>query len=276
MVLSLSAYNDNTATMAKADKASKNIVFIHGMFMNPKSWDGWIKYYESKGYKCHAPAYPFHDGNPSDLRKIINPGLGTLRFEQVVSSLALYMDTLPEKPILIGHSMGGLVVQKLIEMDKGTAGICIDSAPPQGITSFSWSFLKANLPTINPFEGDKPCLPDVAWFQYAFCNTMTMAQTSVEYEKYVVPESRNIPRSSTTIEGKIDFKKPHAPLLFISGEKDNIIPAALNVKNYKAYTDKASKIDFKKFAGRTHYICGQENWEEVAAYISEWIDGLKR
>jgi len=250
---------------------SKTIVFIHGLFMNPTSWEAWIKYYESKGYTCYAPAYPFHEGKPADLRNKLNGELGTLTFGQVINRLISFIDALPEKPILIGHSMGGLAVQKLIELDKGVAGICIDTAPPAGIFSFEWSFLKANLPTINPLKGNSVCMPTVKWYQYAFCNTMTLAETQIEFDKFVVPESRNIPRSSTKADGKIDFTKPHQPLLFIAGEKDNIIPASLNKKNFEAYKDKTSKRDFKVFSNRTHYICGQKNWEEVADYINNWI-----
>lgn len=253
---------------------SKTIVFIHGLFMNPKSWGPWMNFFEAKGYSCYAPPYPFHEGEPSELRKNINPDLGKLTFGKVINSLASFIDKLPEKPILIGHSMGGLAVQKLIELNKGAAGICIDAAPPKGIFIFKWSFLKANIPTINPLKGNSVCMPDVKWFHYAFCNTMTLEQTQVEYDKFVCPESRNIPRSSTKDDGKIDFKKPHAPLLIIAGEKDNIIPSALNRKNFNAYKDKNSVIDFKEFPDRTHYICGQKNWEEVAGYIAEWVAKL--
>ena len=104
---------------------------------------------------------------------------------------------------------------------------------------------------------------------------MSMEQTQIEFNKFVVPESRNIPLSSTKNDGKIDFKKPHNPLLIIAGEKDHIIPSSLNKKNYEAYKDKNSKTDFKEFSGRTHYTCGQQNWEEVASYINDWITGLK-
>jgi pimeloyl-ACP methyl ester carboxylesterase len=253
---------------------SKTIVFIHGLFMNPASWENWIRFFEDKGYNCLAPAYAFHDGNPSYLRNNINPDLGKITFGQVIVSLAEFIDRLPEKPILIGHSMGGLAVQKLILMNKGVAGICIDPAPPKGIFSFKWSFLKANMPTINPFKGDSAFLPGIKWFNYAFCNTMTMEQTEIEYNKYVVPESRNIARSSTGKDGEIDFSKPHNPLLIIAGEKDNIVPSTLNRKNYEAYKDKNSKIDFKEFPGRTHYICGQAKWEEVAGFSVDWIGSL--
>lgn len=251
---------------------SKTIVFIHGLFMNPASWNEWIQYFESKGYKCYAPSYPYHEGSPMNLRIKINPALGNLTFGQVIDSLCSFIDKLPEKPILIGHSMGGLAVQKLIELNKGVGGICISSAPPKGVFSFKWSFLKANLPTINPLKGNSVCLPSLKWFNYAFCNTMTMEETYTEYFKFVVPESRNIPRSSTKKDGKINFDLPHNPLLFIAGEKDHIIPSSLNKKNFEAYQDTLSIKDFKEFPDRTHYICGQKNWSEVAAYVYQWIN----
>lgn len=251
--------------------ASRTIVFIHGLFQNPKSWTEWKKFFEAKGFTCHTPAYPFHEGDPKTLRGKIDPALGKLTFGEVTTHLAKFIDALPEKPILIGHSMGGLAVQKLLSLGKGVAGICIDTAPPKGIFSFKWSFLKANLPTVNPLRGNSVCVPSVEWFQYAFCNTMTLAETQQEFDGYVVPESRNIPRSSTKKDGKIDFKAPHAPLLFIAGEKDHIIPSSLNRKNFLAYTDASSKREFREFSGRTHYICGQKNWEEVAGFISDWI-----
>jgi pimeloyl-ACP methyl ester carboxylesterase len=253
---------------------SNTIVFIHGLFMNPVSWSLWVKYFENKGYKCYTPAYPFHDGSPETLRSSINSELGMVTFKQVIDNLIEFIDALPEKPVLIGHSMGGLAVQKLMSMNKGAVGIAIDPAPPKGIFSFKWSFLKSNLPTISPFSGNTVLLPDLNWFHYAFCNTMTIEQTETEYNKFVVPESRNIARSSVGKDGKIDFSKPHYPLLIIAGEKDNIVPASLVRKNFEAYNGNQSRTEFIEFAGRTHYICCQPNWEDIAIYIAGWIKSL--
>lgn len=255
--------------------SSKTIVFIHGLFVNNLSWNSWIKFYEAKGYTCHAPAYPFHEGEPSDLRQSPPSGLGKLGFKTVVKHFSDFIDTLPEKPILIGHSVGGLIVQKLIEQDKGYAGIAIHPAPPTFIFSFKWSFFKANLPVLNFFKGNSVFTPSVEWFNYAFCNNMTMEETAVEHAKFVVPESRNIPRQAVLGGCIIDFKKPHKPLLILAGDKDNIIPASLNQSNFNAYKDKGSRTDFKIFPDRTHYVCGQANWEEVASYIQDWIHSLK-
>jgi pimeloyl-ACP methyl ester carboxylesterase len=250
------------------------IVFIHGLFQNPKSWEHWKAYFESLGYTCHAPAYPFHTGEPSLLRKNIRPDLKHLTLRNVTESIEYFIAKLPQKPVLIGHSMGGLVAQILLSKDKAVAAACIDSAPPAGIFSFKWSFIRANLATVNPFKGNTVFLPGVKWFHYAFCNLMTMEETKREYESFVVPESRNVPRSSIGREGRVDFSKPHFPLLFIAGEKDHIIPPSLNMKNYRAYKHQESRKEFKEFPGRTHYICGQKNWEEVADYIHSWIDSL--
>lgn len=252
---------------------AKTIVFIHGLFMNPSSWGNWMSYYQNLGYTCYAPAFPFHDGKPINLRTDISPELSKVTISDVVKSYLEFINMLPEKPILIGHSIGGYVVQKLIELEKGIKGVCIDSVAPAGVFTFKWSFWRANLPVINPFKGDTVFVPSIEWFQKAFCNTMTMQETKKVYDAFVVPESRNIPRSMLNDSyGKIDFHKTHAPLLFISGEKDSIIPYSLNISNIKAYQNKSSIREHKIFEGRTHYICGQEGWEEVAAFVAKWIE----
>jgi pimeloyl-ACP methyl ester carboxylesterase len=89
-----------------------------------------------------------------------------------------------------------------------------------------------------------------------------------------LPESRGIPRGTLKKFAKIDLKKAHSPLLFIAGEKDHIVPASLNKKNFKAYKDSSSIITFKKFNGRGHFICGEKNWQEVAAYVADWLNKL--
>ena len=243
--------------------------------MNSKSWGEWATYFEGQGFSCHTPDYPFHSGDPTALRANPPKGLESLRFETVLETLAQQIAALPEKPILIGHSMGGLFVQKLVALGLAEAGICIDSAPPSGIIVLDWTFLKVNLPVINPLKGKTVCNPSVQWFHQAFCNTMTLADTEVAFQHFVVPESRMIPRQISGRVGKIDFKKPHAPLLFIAGEKDTIIPAALNRKNANAYKSSASVVDFKLFKGRSHFICGQKSWEEVAETVLSWIQDIK-
>ncbi len=251
--------------------STKTIVFIHGLFVNPKSWSEWKAYFEAQGFTCYAPANPFQEGNPKDLRAQHKPELANVTFEDMVMHHAKFIDQLPERPILIGHSLGGLVVQKLISMGKGAAGVCIDAAAPKGILTSKWSFWKSNFPVINYLKGNSVFTPSQKWFHYAFCNTMTRAQSDANFEAFVIPESRNIPRGTLKKFAKIDFKKAHNPLLFIAGASDHIIPASLNLKNFKAYSDTGSVREFKEFPDRGHFICGEPNWQEVAGYVLSWI-----
>jgi pimeloyl-ACP methyl ester carboxylesterase len=248
------------------------IIFIHGLFMNPTSWQAWIDYFSARGYECYAPAYPYHEGHPAALKNNPSIELGKVHYKQVVQHYEKVIATMTEKPILIGHSMGGLIVQTLINRGLGKLGIAIDSAPPKGIITFKWSFYKANLPTVNPFKGDRICLPDVDWFHYAFCNVLTLSETQSIYDQFVVPESRNIPRSSGGKAGAIDFKKTHEPLLIIAGEKDTIIPSSLNKSNWKAYSSTAGICEFIEFPNRSHILCNQDGWQEIAAYCEQWIN----
>jgi pimeloyl-ACP methyl ester carboxylesterase len=96
------------------------------------------------------------------------------------------------------------------------------------------------------------------------------------FDELVVPESRNIPRQTLKKAGKIDFKKPHAPMLFISGEEDHIIPASLNKSNFKRYKDENSVREHKIFEGRDHFIAGEDGWEAVAGYAYQWINELQQ
>jgi pimeloyl-ACP methyl ester carboxylesterase len=254
--------------------ASKTILFVHGMFMTPLCWEQWIERYEAKGYRCVAPAWPGRDKPIEALRAAHpSPALGALTLSQVIEQYISQIKFLPEKPILVGHSMGGLIVQLLLQMDLALAGVAIDSAPPAGVFTPKFSFLKANWPMINPFiPADQPRKMSLADFQYAFVNSMPPVEQKAAYDRYVVPESRRVPRESLTATARIDFKKPHPPLLLIAGSRDHIIPAALNKTNFARYKNPASRTDYKEFPGRVHFIIGQSGWEEVADYVAAWLN----
>jgi pimeloyl-ACP methyl ester carboxylesterase len=247
-------------------------VFIHGMFMNPKSWTGWLEFFSKRGFRCHTLAWPGHEGEPANLRDAPPPVLNKLTLGDVIQAHRAFLDTLPSKPILIGHSVGGLIAQRLLNEGSALAAVAIDPAPPKGIIAFKWSFLRANLPVINPFAGDAPFQFTLEQFHYAFCNTLTLEETRPVFDAFVVPESRNVARGPTGPDGAVDFSKPHAPLLILGGEMDNIVPWQLNEKNFKAYKDAASIREFKVFAGRDHFLCGQKGWEELAQFIYEWLE----
>jgi pimeloyl-ACP methyl ester carboxylesterase len=251
----------------------KTIVFIHGMFMTPLCWEHWIERFQAKGYRCVAPAWPGRDA-PIDLQRKNHPdpSLGKLKLRDVVEKIASAIGELKEKPVLIGHSMGGLVVQLLLQRDLALAGVAIDPAPPQGVFTAKWSFLRANFPAINPFVPvTRPVEMTFENFQYAFVNTLPPAEQRAAYDRYVVPESRGVPTQSLTSVAKVDFSKPHPPLLITAGEQDHIVPASLNRTNYQKYRG-PSITEFKEFPGRDHFGIGERGWEEIADYSLAWLE----
>lgn len=108
-------------------------------------------------------------------------------------------------------------------------------------------------------------------WQYAFTNGMSCDEQKESYYRFAIPESKLVVRDTITSAAKVDFKKAHAPLLFIAGSSDHTIPASLNYSNYKKYKHPHSVTAFKEFPGRNHFVLGQPGWEEVAEYILEWI-----
>jgi pimeloyl-ACP methyl ester carboxylesterase len=245
------------------------IIFIHGMFQNKKSWDGWVKYYTEKGYNCIAESWPYHEGEPEDLRNNVPAGLGDLRLQEVIDKYAALVRSTDPEAILIGHSVGGLIVQSLINMGLGRAGICISSVAPNRMLSLDWGFFRNSMTITNPFKGDEPFYMTPEGFHQNFCNTLSREESDKYYEKTATHDSRNMLRDCLLEAGEIDLDKTNRPLLFISGDKDEIIPAKLDEKNAKAY--KEGIAYFREFPDRGHFICGQPRWEEIAAYTSQWL-----
>jgi len=249
----------------------KNAIFIHGMFQNPKSWDNWIDFFSRRGYHCIAPAWPLHEGDPLDLKENPPEGLGDLSLEDVMITMEAAVQSY-DRPILIGHSVGGLIVQLLLSRGLSSIGVAIDSVAPNAMLDFDWNFLINATLIMNPLKGNEPIYMDAKTFHNAFANTLTESDAEVAFLKYATHDSRNVLRDCIGKAGKIDTHRPHPPLLLIAGEKDHIIPAALTEKNFKAYKDKNSVIAMKEFSNRSHYICGEPEWEEVADYVYNWLE----
>lgn len=260
-----------------ASKHKKTIMLITGAFVSNSGWDGWKAYYESKGYNVIAPAWPNKEGSVDYLRNSQHDHLiANLTLQEVVDYHARIIDSLPEKPIIIGHSFGGLIVQLLIQQGKGSVGIAYHSVPPQGVFSTEFSFIRSLWGPLGLFRStDKTFLMSYSQWQYAFTNGMPENEQKAYYDKLVIPESRKAIWGALKKSGKIDFKKAHAPLLFVSGSEDHIIPASLNKKTYKRYKKhqpEGSITEYKEFAGRNHLAMSQADWQEDADFILEWAE----
>jgi pimeloyl-ACP methyl ester carboxylesterase len=250
------------------------VVFVHGMFVTPACWAKWEALYRARGWRTHAPAWPEHELAPAVQReKHPNVALAKLTLDDVVESHRAMIRSLDAPPVVIGHSMGGLIAQILLSEGLAAAGVAIDSAPPKGVITLKWSFLKSSWGSISPFASvDEPIFMDENLWSYGFTNTLSPAEQRRSWEDHAVPESRRVGKGPTTDIAKIDFARARPPLLLIAGGADRTIPPELNRKNFARYAG-PSITEYKEFEGRDHYsVIGGEGWREVAEHAFAWID----
>lgn len=240
----------------------RDVLFIHGMFMTGLTFAPWARWFEARGWSAQAPSWPGRDGTPKLSRTAPDPALRTLTLTQLVDRYEGIARALARPPLLVGHSMGGLVVQLLLQRGIGAAGVVLGSAPPHGVRSFAWSHLRANAAILWP--SSRPIVPSFSWFRYAFLHTGPEAAAREAFAQHVVPESREVGRGPLRPESAIDFARPRAPLLFISGSRDRIIPPALNQRNAARYRPEAGTTAWEVVPDRTHFLATQDGWEQLA------------
>jgi len=204
----------------------KTIVFVHGMFQNPKSWENWVRFFSERGYDCKAPAWPLHEGDPKALRHNPPVGLGELSLDEIYNSIAATVATL-DQPIVTGHSVGGLIAQKLLARGVVSGAVAISYVAPNAMLDFDWGFIKNSAIITNPFKGDEPVYMDAKTFHGAFANTLSEDQATAAFEQTATHDSRNVLRDCMGKSGRIDLARPYAPLLLIAAEEEVIIPADL-------------------------------------------------
>ncbi|MCB9795158.1 MAG: alpha/beta hydrolase [Alphaproteobacteria bacterium] len=253
--------------------SSPDLVFIHGMFMTPKCWEGWMARAQARGLSCEAPAWPEHEASVAEQKaRHPYPPLGALTLDAVLASYRERLSKLDRPPAIVGHSMGGLVVQLLLQEGLARCAVAVHPAPPKGVVALSWSFLKSNWGVINPFaKADEAWLPTLDQFAYGFSNGLPEDLQAQAYAELFVPESRQVGHGPTTDVAEIDFSKPHAPLWIIAGGADNMVPAAINEKNHQRYVKGGQPCEFEVMPQRTHMTLAQPGWEAVADRVLDWI-----
>ena len=258
---------------------TETIVLIHGLWMTPRSWEFFRSFYESRGFNVLAPAWPRMTGEVEEVRR--DPSaLAGLGLREIVDHYAGIIQALSRPPILVGHSIGGLVVQLLIDRGLGRAGVAIDSATPKGVYPLPWSVLRSGWPVLgNPLNYWRTVALTFEEFHYAFANIMPESGTRVAYERYAVPgpgrplfqvASGNF---NPWAANRINFRNhDRAPLLLIGGSEDHIVPARLNRINFRLYRHSNAQTGYKEFTHRSHFIVGQTGWREVAEFALTWVE----
>ncbi|MGZ6139867.1 MAG: alpha/beta hydrolase [Myxococcaceae bacterium] len=261
----------------------ETIVLIHGLWMTPLSWEKWVERYSSQGYRVITPGWPGLEGDVAEIRR--NPErIAGLGIGEVVDHYERIIRELDRPPIIMGHSFGALMTQVLVDRGLGSAAVAISTAPVKGIIFLPFSTLKVSAPALlNPLNLHRavPLTPEQ--FHYAFTNTLTEAESLKVYERYAVPGPDHLlfqaafanikPHAASTVNFE---NQDRAPLLFIAAEHDHIAPPAVVEATVRLYRRSKARTDYREFPGRSHYILGQDGWEEVADAALAWALANKR
>jgi pimeloyl-ACP methyl ester carboxylesterase len=258
--------------------AKPTIMLIHGLWLTPRSWEGWIDRYQKAGYKVLAPSWPGLEGEVEAVRKDPSPLKG-LKLKTVVDHYDRIIRKLDSEPILMGHSFGGLVVQMLVDRGLGAAGIVLDSAQSAAVPVLPLSTIWATITVLgNPFTFNAAVGLSPEKFNYAFTNELSAADSKKIYDRYAIPGSGRILWDAAlsllnpNAASKVNYgNNRRAPLLFIAGGRDHLVPPAINKANVRKYVrNSTATTDYREFFERTHHTVGQKGWEEVADYALQW------
>ena len=252
------------------------IVLIHGFWVTPRSWEHWVARYEARGFTVHAPAYPGFEVEVEALNADPAP-IEAVTVEQIVGRLEGVVGGLDAPPILIGHSAGGVFTQVLLDHGFGAAGVAINSAPTEGVKRVPLSQVRATFPVLkNPANRHRAVGFTEEQWRYAFANTFSEEESLALYERYHIPASGPIFWGSALANihpGKddtwVDYANDaRAPLLFISGSDDHLMPPKIQQSNARHYTSD-TVTEVREFAG-PHLLPAAPGWEKVADAALDW------
>ncbi len=264
----------------------KTIVLVHGLWMTPTSWNTWAERFRAAGHTVVVPGWPgIDDRTVDDIRS--NPdALKGIGIAEIVDNYERIIRALPgfdkgDKPIIMGHSFGGLFTQMLADRNLGSAYVGVTPGQPAGITTLPASTLRTGFPILsNPFgkNGAKPI--SKAHFHFTFGNDLGRAESDAIWQTNAVNSYNRVffegVAGAFNEKGgvsHVDYARAdRAPLLLIAGEIDHVVPPAIVNAIYAKYaaTGSPAVVEKKQFAGRTHRIVSQNGWEEVADYALDW------
>lgn len=267
---------------AEIDRANaagtQPVVFVHGLWLLPNSWDGWRALFEDQGFATLAPGWPDDPATVTEARRdpsvFARKGVG-----DITAHYAEIIRALDRKPIVIGHSFGGLITQKLAGMGLAKVAVAIDPAPGRGVLPLPLSALRASSPVLgNPLNYGRAVALTRNQFRFGFGNAVSEEESDRLYDEYSVAGSGKTlfqaavanfnPGSETTV----DTGNPErGPLLIISGEKDNTVPWAIANASYRRHTKNPNVTEIVEIPGRGHSLVIDGGWHEVAKTALDFI-----
>ncbi len=245
--------------------------------MTALSWEHWIERFYARGYRVLAPNWPGMDGGVGELRR--DPSrIAGLGVTEITGHYDRIIRQLDPPPVIIGHCVGGLVVQLLLDRGLGAAGVAIAPAPAKGVRTLPLPLLRADFPALrNPASRRNAVALTPGQFHHAYTSTLDERQVAAVYERYHVPgPSRTVYQVSLAnfaphAVTRVNFDhEQRAPLLLIAGGRDRLFPVPVTRSNFNRYRKSTAVTGYKEFPRRSHYTIGEPGWEQVADYALRW------
>jgi pimeloyl-ACP methyl ester carboxylesterase len=254
------------------------VLFIHGLWLLPSSWDRWAALFEAAGYAALTPGWP--DDPETVEEAIANPDVFAGKtVGQVADHFAAFVERLDRKPAVIGHSFGGLLAQIVAGRGLSAASVAIDAAPFRGVLPLPISALRSAKPVLgNPLNRHRAVPLTYEQFRFAFANAVDEAEARELYDQFAVPASgaplfqAAAANLNPWTEAKVDTANPaRGPLLLISGEKDNTVPWAITNAAYKKQQHNEGVTEIVEIPGRGHALTIDHGWHEVAQTALDFV-----
>jgi pimeloyl-ACP methyl ester carboxylesterase len=256
------------------------VIFIHGLWIHSTSWNPWIDLFADHGYTAVAPGWP-GDAGTVEATRAHPEALDGIGIEAIFDRYADIIDTMDQKPIVIGHSFGGLIAQELLAHDLAVAAVGIDPAPIKGVKALPFAQLRSGFPILGkPSSKNHTVSLTEHQFRYSFGNAVTEEESNELHAKFTIPgpgrplfEDASANFSRTSPAAVDTFKTPRGPLLLTSGSLDHTVPEVVTREVVKLYTEHTDSVtDFHEFEGRGHSLAFDSGWAGVANDVLAWLD----
>jgi non-heme chloroperoxidase len=266
--------------ITRANQSAKPpVVFVHGLWLLPSSWDRWAEVFEQAGYAAVQPGWPNDPETVAEAKEhpevFAGKGVG-----EVADHFAEVIGGLEHKPAVIGHSFGGLLAQILAGRGLSSAAVAIDPAPFQGVLPLPISALRAASHVLrNPANWSRAVPLTYEQFRYSFANAVSEQEAKELYETFAVPAPGQplfqaaVANFNPWAETKVDTENPdRGPLLIISGEKDHTVPHAIAHASFKKQERNPGVTEFTEIPGRGHALVIDNGWREVAQTALDFVE----
>jgi len=255
------------------------VVFSHGLWLLPSSWDRWAELFEQAGYAPVTAGWP-DDPDTVEEARARPDAIADHGIDDVVAHYAEVINALPTKPLLIGHSFGGMIAQRLLGEDLAVGAIAIDAAQIKGVLPLPLSALKATLPVFkNPANKHRAVSLNAEQFRFAFGHAIPQEESDALFEAWAIPAP-----GKPLFEAAAANFNPHSPakvatdnqgrgpLLLIMGGQDHTVPEAVTKATLKQYRHSEATTDILEFPDRAHSLTIDHGWREVADACLSWLE----